>query len=965
MLPLFAALHEATTSSAKTLERAHETTVLVRDTCVTLNAEESSTLVEDIVRRVSRQDASVKVVSTVAAKVDEQRRLMRQRSIALMSSFSVVDIGRSSVAMSPRRGARLTQMKRNDPKTFLLFPWVCHRLLCSLKRARLRLSARTNSLLEDVAVEMQKRFAKRHVWSRWVRMHHVHNVGLRSSLNRILKKWKAFVVNRNKLRQLCYSRLFHAVDSFRLHRALCCWYVYGIAERATAAEQDPRAAILRRPCIQSLMHRRPDIVYGALDSVLKTQVKEERMAMALQHHQTRTTRPAWDSWRQYVFQRRVKRNHAQMVHVHLNLVVKGRSMQQCFKKWRFRMGSSRSLSVYLFRLQHRVIAHWRCQAEQALRDADLVRLAKHRASKITVRICMQHWRRRTNETSMLTLLGTVRALNNAPTLLPFAFVLEGMSRNGGTDDLAQLSCNRAAQCCRCFQQWKRYWQRRRTYTRVVRQQHRLYCTLLLKKAFFVWRTQDMSWEMPSHVSSYVDGGIAAEAALLALHGKTETVTPVVQLFGPEPENVMLPWHSLRGVERHCRRSYTSFGTLQSISSFQPKSFFVCDTSLVSSKCALSHNRLEKMDADIFTPGATQRRQSRAAESLKPDANLAGFYSFLRRRVSQAVFVLGRIIIASRHASQQLNTFRDLMFSKHVALSRERIQEVQETLDSAAAAFSTSPKTTRFRKDRLAVTTGATPLFLEHNRCKYTIEGLDAWIAQRDLSVALFDTRTEYEVTVSQFASVLSEKREELCRAHKRRLLSECPTEILSLLSRLGFPPLSRTAVEERLAEIASFLNDQILLNIAHRVAFRMRRAFTLSRWAVAGAADAYWSACSVRRDVMPPPAPPPSKKRPRRRQASSVPAVITPIKSAPPIRRQKSASAPLSALFKQRSLSAELLAVEVAVAWRQWCVVKNTPEAFLPTSVVCLVPAKVIVQTIVRSQNAPDKIVVNAMSAAL
>lgn len=989
-----------------------DTRVVLGKTCVGLNSEESNTLADDIVQRVWREDVSRACVQEAHQAGEKFRRFLERSSSAAkkgglsraQSSSSLV----RSLSMARMTSVSSFRLSSRDDCSVLLFPTVVRALERWLLRARERIRHRALVLSERCAESTCEKFLKRRALWRWVRVHHAFLIGSRASLNRIVRKWKKFTQQRAQMRRKFYQCLMRSIDNHRLHRLLCIWYAYHVAEGALRATNvssgsnfgssvskvvDPHSLLMMRPAGRSLWQRRPEIVLQAIDAVHATKAKTDRLGVAIVNHQSKSLRMPWDAWRAYIFVRRNKSNHYQMLRLHRNGRVATRVMSHCFSKWRFRMNASRSLSLYLYRLQSHALTQWRSRTQLMVEDQARVEQLGTSKALLTKRSCLHHWRQKSKESNILDLVGNCRALEKGAALLPYAFVFAQMISesvsgvSGAKNSWAEGRAN-AALCCRCFQQWRRVWLRRNKFLRIVKQQHRLYCGMLLRRAFVVWRSVDTSWDDVQHLHQMIDTQpYNTDGTVKGSPSGKETVPPLVRLFGPRIDDATIPWVPLRTVERHCRRSYSALGNLQAVTMFAHKRLFDIDETLFCqdrsssqvtrgiadrlfeaasshtqrclSQCSSASSNTLQLEEETPQPlsfalgtslsiplGAQSRNVTQRIRSNK------SFYHFLLRRVLQAMFVVGRVIIASKHASTRLNEFRDLMFSKHVVLSRERITDLQDALHGFAVDTGISAPVSRSQRLGASKTTSGMALagtapngdaqtFVYQssdrlsNRCAY----LDTCIARRSTDFLQGDLVTEQEAFVENFATQLQGYKESLQQKYKAKLLAEAPLEVLCTLARLGFPMLELTDVEHHLDAIASFLNEQIATNVALRVAFRMRRSFVLTRWAVVDAALSYWTAAGVA-TYQPPSSIVPKPPAARKKRGSSA------------TQRKK----PPAVTWKRRSLRSEHLALAIAIRMRVSLALRRLPDSYSSASIVCLVPPKTLVQTISRSQNAPDKL---------
>ncbi|CUG05846.1 Hypothetical protein, putative [Bodo saltans] len=1125
-----------------------DTRIVFGKTTVGLNGEETGKLADDIVNRVWREDVSRQKVEDVnKASAQYRRRLMRSNSAARLgasvitgskldgsTSFSVREGGTSLLNQSGSWRSSSARPRRVRADSILLFPSIVRACERWLARARVRVAANSAMRQEQTAVATYDTSLKKLVLNRWLSLHHAFLLGRRTALHRILKKWKLYTHQRSQTRRGFYRTLMQSIDRYRLHRLLCLWYTYHIAEKAlqhnhhsldsstvlgnsgshshnatahstlSPKDMDPMTMIVRRPAGKSIFQRRPEIVFQAIDAAHANQARTQRMTTAIEHQQTKALRMPWDAWRAYIFTRRIKSNRYQMLRIHRTGRVAGRVLTQCFSKWRFRMNASRSLSLYLYRLQSKALLQWRNRA-QLLSD-DQARVDQLRESKFALmkRSCLMHWKRRSKESTVFDLVGNCRVLENGARLMPFAFVFATLlaesnrtysttSNNGSSSSSGVVATwaegrANAALSCKCFQQWRKVWLRRKSFEKIIKQQHRVYCGLLLRRAFAAWRSPESSWDDIVFIHQVVNLSQSTEGAAgpgntsphFALGGSMSqqpskettaagaatAVAPVVRLFGPRVDDAVLPWLTLRSVERHCRRSYSALGNLHAVSTFAPRRLFEVDSNFYChremsggggvsdltksiadklfdeaefpnlrslSQCSsvttlqlelesslmlnvTKRVRSSSIGSALMPPGSgfgafvtlpttgystgtftgaaliptwhLANSQSVAAINLNasrtttvmsvassnpnnntddnndlPDgpvllSNGAFYRHFLFRRILQSLFVVGRVVIASKHASTRLNEFRDLMFSKHVVLSRERITDLQDALHGFAV--NTGIANTVSRSQRLRDGGGSSPksasLMLESMTVQYLPTDrianragyLDGCIARRSTEFLHNELITEQEAFVVEFSTQLQSYKDSLQQRYKQKLLMEAPQEILATIARLGFPHLDLTEVELNLGAIASFLNAQIAANVALRVAFRMRRAFVLKRWAVVDAAVSYWTTAGVARYEPPkhsaPPLPPQPPKPSKKRRSSARRRVTTAVVRKPAIS------------LKHRALRAEQLALAIAIQMRVHLALRHLPEHYTPSTVVCLVPPKTLVHTVARSQNAPDKL---------
>jgi hypothetical protein len=1080
-----------------------DTRIVFGKTAVGLNGEESGTLADDIVNRVWREDMSRQKVEDANKASVQYRRLVRSNSAVRLGASAMISpsiMNRTasfsarflSQSGSWRASPRLRHNARAD--TILLFPNIMRACERWLARARVRVAMNAVIRSEEAAMSKYDLSLKQRVLCRWLSLHHAFLLGRRTALHRIVKKWKVYSQRRAQMRRGFYRNLMQSIDAYRLHRLICLWYAYHVAEKALRSGSfdsstlvgnnssshhgvheagrssslivaDPMTMIMKRPAGRSIFQRRPEIVFQAIDAAHANQARTQRMSAAIEHQQNRALRMPWDAWRAYIFTRRTKSNRYQMLRIHRSGRVAGQVMTQCFAKWRFRMNASRSLSLYLYRLQSKALGQWRSRALLLADDQARVEQLHQSKSGLMKRTCLMHWKRRSKESTVFDLVGNCRVLENGARLLPYAFVFAIMivesNRDSSTSGPSSASTvwaegrANAALSCKCFQQWRKVWMRRKTFEKVIKQQHRVYCGLLLRRAFAAWRSPESTWDDIAYIHQVVNLAQSSESASSAapLSSKDSavaaTVAPVARLFGPRVDDAVVPWLMLRSVERHCRRSYSALGNLQAISMFAPRRLFEVDTNFYCqremsggagvsdatksiadrlfdeaefpnlrslSQCSSVTTLQLELESSLMQNVTKRIRSSSIGSALMPspgggglgafNATPAGlntgnstaaliptwhltnslaastiprsttidqtddndddgpvvltngpFYRhFLRRRVFQSLFVVGRVVIASKHASTRLNEFRDLMFSKHVVLSRERIKDLQDALHGFAV--NTGIAATVSRSQRLRDGGGGSPtaaaLLLDSmvqyapsdriaNRAAY----LEGCIARRSTDFLDSDLVTEQETFVAEFSSQLQGYKESLQLKYKQKLLAEAPHEILATMARLGFPHLDLTEVELNLGAIASFLNAQIAANVALRVSFRMRRAFVLKRWAVVDAALSFWTTAGVARYEPPKhsaPIPPQPPKANMKRRSSTRRRVVTSAAKKPAI------------LLKHRSLRAEQLALSIAIHMRVRLAIRHLPEHYTPSSVVCLVPPKTVVHTVARSQNAPDKL---------
>jgi hypothetical protein len=994
-----------------------DTHVVLGKTHVALSREDANALADDIVKRVAREDLCQSRIDSAQEAAEGYRRAFTQKhsvhsnasASALRRTASLSSSGSFSLRSfrSPRQPA---VWDATNECTILLFPRIVRATERWLQRVRARIAERAIEATEMSAAHKGNASLKRQAWRRWIKMYHGILIGRRASLNRIVKQWQRLTQRRAQERMTWYHTLHQVIARCRLHRLLCAWYAYHVAESALRRKIDPYELLLRRDAGSSIYERRPEIIFAAIDAAHAMQVKDQRVTEAIVHHQSKSLRLPWDAWRAYIFVRRTKQNHYHMLRLYRSGRVATRVMAQCLHKWRFRMNASRSLSLYLYRLQTTALSQWRDRAELMVADRERMDQRRVANGTMTKRSCMALWRQKSKESTILDLTGSCRVLEHQAKLMPYAFIFaqlisESHERGetaGPAENWSEGRAN-AALCCRCFQQWRRCWTRRKQFLVIVKQQHRLYCGLLLRRALTVWRSPDLQWDDTAHLYLLVESIAVRETVAMPSQStasgretKEKEVAPSVRLFGPRIEDVMIPWTSLRAVERHCRRSYSALGNLQSVSMFAPKRLLEVDTSLFCPSSAASEATKWIADA-IWTESLTndcnvargggcyfgssvqQRCLSQSSTStitrLELEPSVSGdngeegsrwnatcrrkterqFYRFLLGRMVQALFVLGRVVIASRHAVTRLNEFRDLMFSKHVVLSRERIADLQDVLHGFAVDSGISAPVSRSQRLRTSVSkSGALASngfsYQLTDRLANTCGYLDACIAQRNTEF-LSDGHlvTEQQAFVARFSSQIQAYKESLLHKYKQQLLIDAPMEILMTLARLGFPMIELTDVELYLEAIASFLNARIAENVALRIAFRMRRAFVLKRWAVVDAGLSFWTAagmpCTAGRQA---PKPPNSPKRRSTRARSAANAADA---AAPPCRKKQS---PL--VWKRRSLRSEHLALAIAIRLRVNHSLRHLPLSYTPASVVCLVPPKTVVQTISRSQNAPDKL---------
>lgn len=1054
------------------------TSLTIGNTAVALNSEEVDGVVREVLKRVQRQDASDEQVTIAQQATEKLKRLRPQRTF----SFSFARDRRSNQGLSPRasfsvsprsRGGRNVLRGEDDRAVLLLFPFVVAKLEQRLKEARDRIMERMRQKSFLNASLFRRLSLMKKAFGRWQQMNRALLIGRRAALHRMMKKWQIFSHNRIRMRKGFYSTLFHVIDKHRLHRVLCAWYIASLCHKAASQRIDPYTFMSLRPASMQLAKTRPDIVYTTLDALLRTVAKTAKMGEAISHHKLKIVRPLWDAWRCYVLRRRQKHNNNHLLRLYLSGKAKQQKILQCFRKWAFRTNVVQSLSVFIFNTQRRAFLLWHHKAVVAQED-DL-RLAEFERGKRKHlgRYCLKLWRSRAQEESILALEGTTVVLENRLKLLPFAIAMSSLVDQSNLEHKPVEVQQQHEEWSRvsiryvmCFRQWRGVVSRRRRLSAIERQQHRLYCKVLLRRAFFVWKTKDSFWDSTNLMSTFAFGPVskgiasdplqAVDGGMLAPHLSHRDAVlsaqsvPSVTLFGPDVEAIGIPWTSLRAVERYCRRSYNALNTAQMQFSYVPSSFFTVDTFCPSGKylstptlqiadrlldeekatnyhwaldsrtlkMALLRERSFSMVPSCDTQGDLSTAASSALHSVSSEALPGadsvqrspprGFQTFLLRRMIQGIFVFGRLIIACRHASRRMMEFRSLMFDKHLVMTRERAREIEELLVTDRSSSPTSSRLSSIGSASDAVARD----FASGNRLDYK-QSAPLAADMRDWVPA--PLVTESEKLCEELTDALTAKRDILFKQSRRKLLVDAPNQILIRLTKLGFPAIDRTLVEQYLDEIASFLNQWIANMVRLRVAFRMRSAFFMKRCALIYAAAAYRECMGLcvayektvptttrnAREVFVPH--PPLGRSANARDGVGLRSIVTasgsvasPTKffkdrkasavgktdrkssvwrggsgsndgssSAGSSKRSSSQrSSRSNKAMKTLSIDTELLALDVAVKWRWKAKFRRLAGVFSASSIVCIVPPKVVLHTVSRSSNAPDKLLRSAVTLA-